>query len=138
MSSERIKSSMSSEERARRRSAVGKAASERIAKSEQLNFRLEEQTIVELQEMAFEMRMPLGTMIREWVLERLTVEKLGDSNMSGKALHMLDEIHAKLETLEQLLIDQPKPIQQQRKTGGRLNRSKDEAGRDQGPSRQVR
>lgn len=40
MSQEHIKSSMSLEERARRRASVGKAATEKIAKSEQLNFRL--------------------------------------------------------------------------------------------------
>jgi len=90
---------MSPEERARRRASVGKAASEKVAKSEQLNFRLEEQSIIELQDMAFKKGMPVGTMIREWVLERLSQEKLGTPELAGKALHVLDEIHVKLNDL---------------------------------------
>jgi hypothetical protein len=42
------KSSMSQEERALRRAGVGRAASEKIGKSEQLNFRLEEKSINDL------------------------------------------------------------------------------------------
>jgi len=93
---EQIKSSMSPKERARRRAAIGKAASEKISKSEQLNFRIEEQSITELQEMAFRKGMPVGTMIRDWVLERLSKEKLGTPDMTEGALHVLDEIHTKL------------------------------------------
>ncbi|CAN5156937.1 hypothetical protein BH11CYA1_BH11CYA1_07510 [soil metagenome] len=96
MNREEIKSSMSSEERARRRTAVGKAASEKIGKSEQLNFRIEEQSINELQEMALRKGVPVGAMVRDWVLERLSIEKLGTPEMTGRALHVLDEIHGKL------------------------------------------
>lgn len=99
MSQEHKKSSMSPEERALRRASVGKAASEKVAKSEQLNFRLEEQSINELQSMAFKKGVPVGTMIREWVLERLSQEKFGTSELTGKALLMLDEIHGKLNCL---------------------------------------
>ena len=99
MSREEVKSNMSPEERARRRAAVGKAASEKVAKSEQLNFRIEEQSIAELQAMAFRKGMPVGTMIRDWVLERLSQEKLGTPDMTGRALLVLDEIHVKLNGL---------------------------------------
>ncbi len=92
-------SSMSPEERARRRASVGKAASEKVAKSEQLNFRLEEKSIRELQQMAFKKGMPVGTMIRVWVMERLAQEKVGSSQLTGKALQVLDEIQAKLNCL---------------------------------------
>jgi hypothetical protein len=96
MSKEDRKSSMSKEERDRRRATVGKAASKKIAKSEQLNFRIEEQTINELQHMAFGKGLPVGTMIRDWVLERLSQEKLGTPDMTGKALHVLNDLHVKL------------------------------------------
>jgi len=99
MSREEIKSRMSPEERARRRAAVGKAASEKILKSEQLNFRIEEQSISELHEMAFRKGMPVGTMIRDWVLERLSKEKLGTPDLTERALHVLDELHTKLNVL---------------------------------------
>ena len=78
MSKKPIKSSMSPEARAQRRAIVGKAATEKIAKSEQLNFRLEEKSINGLQELAFRRGLPVGTMIREWVLERLSRERTGD------------------------------------------------------------
>ncbi len=99
MTKENKKSRMSAEERTRRRASVGKAASEKVAKSEQLNFRIEEQTIKELQELAFTKGLPVGSMIREWVLERLSQEKLGTPPLTGKALRVLDEIHLKLNSL---------------------------------------
>ncbi|HNG75134.1 MAG TPA: hypothetical protein PLY72_11785 [Candidatus Obscuribacter sp.] len=99
MSKKPIKSSMSPEARAQRRAIVGKAATEKIAKSEQLNFRLEEKSINELQELAFRRGLPVGTMIREWVLERLSRERLGTPQLADRALHVLDEIHTKLTIL---------------------------------------
>lgn len=92
-------SSMSPEERAQRRSAVGKTASEKIAKSEQLNFRLDEQSILDLNQLAFEKKTPVGTMVREWVLQRLSQEKLGAPELTGVAIQTLNEIHAKLDGL---------------------------------------
>jgi hypothetical protein len=54
---------------------------------------------MELQAMAFHKGMPVGTMIRDWVMERLTQEKLGTADATIKALHFLDEIHVKLNCL---------------------------------------
>lgn len=114
--SEDGKSKMSSEERSKRRTAIGKAATEKVAKSEQLNFRLEEQSIRDLQKLAYKKGLPVGTMIRDWVLERLAKEKVGKSELSGKALQVLDEIHMKLNYLfahddaaEPLLVTESNP-----------------------------
>ena len=96
---------MSADDREKRRASVGKAASEKVAKSEQLNFRLEENSIKDLQKLSKKKGMPVGTMIREWVLERLAREKLGDQNTEEKALLILDETYAKLKTL----FEQPAP-----------------------------
>ena len=90
-------STMSSAERAQRRASVGRAATEKAAKSEQLNFRIEEQSIKELQELAFKRGLPVGTMVRDWVLERLSQEKAGKPDISARALHVLDEIQGKLD-----------------------------------------
>jgi predicted DNA binding CopG/RHH family protein len=99
VSKDEIKSTMSAQEREKRRAAVGKVASEKIAKSEQLNFRIEEKSIKDLQKMAFKKGLPVGTMIRDWVLERLAQEKLGDPEKTGKALLLLDETYTKLKYL---------------------------------------
>ena len=87
------KSHMSLAERAKRRAAVGKAASEKIAKSEQLNFRIEEQKIKELQELAYGKGLPVSSMVYDWVLERLAQEKFGKPEIAGKGLRLLSEIH---------------------------------------------
>lgn len=95
------KSKMPPEERARRRAVVGRWASEKIAKSEQLNFRIEEQSIRELQALAFERGLPVGTMIRYWVLERLISEKHGQPDQGAKALFVLECLHEKLNSFFQ-------------------------------------
>ena len=96
MNRDEKKSHMSSATRARRRIEVGKAASEKVAKSEQLNFRIEEQKIKELHELAYSKGLPVSTMVYDWVLERLAQEKLGKAEISGKGLQLLSEIHGKL------------------------------------------
>lgn len=87
---------MSPEERARRRAEVGQWATEKIAKSGQLNFRIDEQSNRALQALAFERGLPVGTMIRYWVLERLISEKHGQPDQGAKALFVLECFHEKL------------------------------------------
>lgn len=99
MSKEENKTKMSAVEREKRRSEVGRAASEKVAKSEQINFRIEEQFIAELQNMAYKNGIPVGTMIREWVLERLTEEKIGTNKNTSKALYLLNDMRGKLNNL---------------------------------------
>ncbi len=77
MTQDHPKSTMSKTEREARRAAVGRAASEKVSKSEQLNFRLERASIQALQTLSHSKGVPLGAMIRGWVLERLTQETLG-------------------------------------------------------------
>ena len=95
----KIKSRMSPGERQRRRVAVGKSASAKIAKSEQLNFRIEEQAIKDLQDLAYSRGLPVSTMIHDWVLERLAQEKFGEPQIAGKAIQLLGELHGKLQHL---------------------------------------
>lgn len=96
---EKQKPSMPLEERKRRRAEVGKAASKKIAKSEQLNFRIEEKAIKELQELAYFRGLPLSTMIHDWVLERLAQEKFGKAEGTGKVFQLLSEMHDKLQNI---------------------------------------
>jgi hypothetical protein len=46
--------------------------------------------------MAFRKGKPMGTMIREWVLERLSQEQAGFQTDTSKVYLVLDEIHEKL------------------------------------------
>ena len=119
MSKEENKSKMSAAEREKRRSAVGRAASDKAAKTEQINFRIEEQFIAELQDMAYKNGIPVGTMIREWVLERLAAEKIGTDKNTSKALYLLNDMRGKLNSLfnnlpqetADSLLEQDKPSQ---------------------------
>ena len=99
MSESAKKSKMSQTERARRRAEVGRAASRKVARSEQLNFRIEEGAIRELQDLAFQRGLPVSTMVHDWVLERLAVEKRGKPETTGKMMMLLDEFHSKLHRL---------------------------------------
>ena len=96
MTEKKSKKTISNNEIDKRKTALRRAASEQLAKDEQVNFRIEERTIRELQELSSRRGRPLGTMIREWVLERLTQEKLAETDATGKALLVLDETYAKL------------------------------------------
>jgi hypothetical protein len=93
------KTTISPEERSRRRTEIGKAASKKIAKSEQLNFRIEEQVIKDLQELAYSQGLPVSTMIHDWVLERLVQEKFGKPEITAQSLQLLNELHIKLQNL---------------------------------------
>ncbi len=99
VSKEKRTTKMSPTERSRRRAAVGKAASKKIAKSEQLNFRIEEQAINDLQELAYLRGLPVSTMIHDWVIERLAQEKFGKPEVTGKVLQLFSEFHIKLQQL---------------------------------------
>ena len=63
--------------------------------------------------MAFSKGMPLGTMIRDWVLERLSRERLGTPDMTGRTLNVLYEIHGKLNGLFGSAVKEPQHIEQQ-------------------------
>lgn len=99
MKSRAGRSRMSVQERRKRRAAIGKDASEKVAKSEQLNFRISEEDIRELQDLALKKGLPVGAMVRGWVHERLVLEKMDKPEISMKALLILDEIYAKLNSL---------------------------------------
>lgn len=107
MSKDETPSRMSQSERDRRRASIGRAATEKVSKSEQLNFRIDEHSINELQALAMGKGMPVGTMIRDWVLERLSQEKLGCLDLAGRAIHVLDEIHVKLNNLFEGRVSEP-------------------------------
>lgn len=65
---------MTKAERQRRIEKIQSEAALAVRKSEQLNFRLEPELIGKLGDLAIKKRIPLGTMVRNWVVERLEQE----------------------------------------------------------------
>jgi hypothetical protein len=90
-------SKMSTEQRQARRDGIGRSASARIAKSEQLNFRLEEALIQELQCVAKQINRPVGSMVRDWVVDRLNQEKVGPQASASRLARTLLDIKKKIE-----------------------------------------
>jgi hypothetical protein len=68
-----------------------------IARRRILHFRIGESNILEIYEMAATKKQPVGTMVREWVLERLKQEQGGSSN------NKLHDIEKRVNTLERRL-----------------------------------
>jgi predicted DNA binding CopG/RHH family protein len=99
MSKNEIKSKMPMPERLARRKQLQEAVAYDYAKTEQVNFRIDEKSIRELMAVASEKGRPLGTLIREWVLERLVQEKAGKPELKGQAMVVLKEIFEKLQDL---------------------------------------
>lgn len=95
-----------------------------VAKKELVQFRLEADKIVKLYEIAAENEMPMGTMLREWVSERIAQEQSGfprgpqsssraslttelfaregttDFNNSASREHRLDSLEQRIAKLE--------------------------------------
>lgn len=72
---------ISKEQLKKRKAELGKQAREELAKSEVMRFRLAPTSILQLCELAEQKRQHVGTMVREWVLERAEAE----ANLGYKA-----------------------------------------------------
>jgi hypothetical protein len=68
-------SKLSKEEVERRGRRLQQKALKSVAKTEQLNLRMDEANIYRLYTLAKNKRKPVGTMVREWIVERLDLEK---------------------------------------------------------------
>jgi hypothetical protein len=60
---------------AKRKVNMAARAKTRVAKTEIVQFRLDADNITRLYEFATELKKPVGTMVREWVLERMAAER---------------------------------------------------------------
>lgn len=88
-----------------RRAANQKEALRSISKSEQLNLRMDAQGIERLYEMSEKTGKPIGTMVREWIMERLDQEEAGTDEPPAVALAI---IQRKVSQLQQKLSHPPK------------------------------
>lgn len=68
-------SKMSPEERQQRRQKVAEEALESVAKTEQFNFRLDAKSIKQLHAVAAKRKIPVGALVRQWVVDALKQEE---------------------------------------------------------------
>jgi hypothetical protein len=80
-----------------RRSANQREALKSIAKTEQLNLRIDADAIERLYEMSGKLGKPVGTMVREWIMERLDQEEAGADEPPAVALAVIQQKVAQLQ-----------------------------------------
>ena len=66
---------LSKEEIEKRGNRLQQKALKSVAKTEQLNIRMEEKNIFRLYSLAKNRKKPVGTMVRDWIIERLDLEE---------------------------------------------------------------
>jgi hypothetical protein len=89
-----------------RRAANQQEALRSIAKTEQLNLRIDAEGIERLYEMSGKIGKPVGTMVREWIMERLEQEEAGAEEPPAVALAV---IQRKVSQLQQTLFPLKRP-----------------------------
>jgi hypothetical protein len=89
-----------------RRTANQQEALRSIAKTEQLNLRIDADGIERLYEMSGKIGKPVGTMVREWIMERLEQEEAGAEEPPAVALAV---IQRKVSQLQQTLFPLERP-----------------------------
>lgn len=101
---------LSKEEVAARRQQMQTEALKSVAKTEQLNIRIDQESIVRLYEIARKNGKPVGTMVREWILDRIEAEV-----SSGDPINKLSELvlglQARIERFECLMLDEQVIVQ---------------------------
>jgi hypothetical protein len=102
---------MTEEQLEKRKAEMTMRARAEIAKTEMVQFRIDAESISRLYERAAKYKMPIGTMVRGWVLDRLHSEEI--AAQAGAPLSERDslaKLHSRLDNIEALLLDK-KPSQ---------------------------
>lgn len=100
-------SKLSKEEIADRRKRMQDEARKSIVKSEQLNIRIDEDSLNRLYSLSAKLGKPVGSVVREWLLERLDQEEQESSNEQLETIvEMLTSLHRKIDGLDYLLLQQ--------------------------------
>ncbi len=85
-----------------RRKRMQEEALKTVAKTEQLNIRVDEKSIIRLYNVAAKAGSPVGTMVREWILERLASEEQGKStHRSDLLLEAMSALQSRIEQWDQ-------------------------------------
>lgn len=98
-------SKLSKEEIAARRKRMQDEALKSVAKTEQLNIRIDENSIQDLYSIAARQCKPVGTMVREWIIERLKSEQRATRQDQMKTLiDMVSLLHSRFDKLDACLL----------------------------------
>jgi hypothetical protein len=87
---------MTKEELTRRKNEMTARARAEVAKTEIVQFRVDADNIQKLYEHAAKLKLPVGTMVRQWVMDRLSAEENGE-------LHDIASLHARFDRFEEIL-----------------------------------
>ena len=94
---------LTKEQIADRRKRMQEEARKSINKSEQLNLRIDEESLSRLYAFAAKCGKPVGTLVREWTIERLDAEEKGESGRElASILDSLNSLHSKVDKLESI------------------------------------
>jgi hypothetical protein len=98
-------SKLSKEEIAARRKRMQEEALRSVAKTEQLNIRINETSITRLYALAVKQSKPVGTMVREWILDRLlTEEQPGRGDPMQKLVEQVTNLNARIDRWDSMLL----------------------------------
>jgi hypothetical protein len=75
-------------------------ARKRVAQRQVFHFRLEAENIEALYEIAGKEKIPVGTMVRKWVTERLHEENSKKPKRNGDLLNHIEDLDKRLKALE--------------------------------------
>jgi hypothetical protein len=96
---------MTPRELSRRKSETLLQARAEVAKTGIVQFRIDEESIQRLYVRASELKKPIGTMAREWVLERLAEEEGRSSSVTTKLYEdIMTAINLRFDQLEDTLV----------------------------------
>lgn len=96
---------MTPEELSRRKRETLLQARAEVAKTGIVQFRIDEESIQRLYDRARELKKPIGTMAREWVLERLAAEEGRSSSVTTKLYEdIMTSINLRFDRLEEVLM----------------------------------
>jgi len=108
-------SKLSDSELKARRKRMQQEALKSVAKTSQLNIRIDEDCIMRLYALAAQEERPVGTMVREWIVDRLKFEEEGGETAQLQVLiDSIASLHTRLDRIDQI---EPKP-----RAGRQLNR----------------
>ena len=96
-----------------RRKRMQEEALKSIAKTEQLNIRIDEDSITRLYTIAGKQGKPVGTMVRQWILDRISTEEEPNKNESLKTIiDLISNLHARIDQLDYALLGKKKASKQ--------------------------
>jgi len=103
-------SKLSKEEIIARRRKMQEEALRSVAKTEQLNIRIDEESISRLYALSIKQAKPVGTMVREWIMHRLSSEEGSTSETQTQQLiELISGLQARIDRWDSILMGNQAP-----------------------------